>query len=322
MRKARTIIAIVFSIFVVGYVLLTLDWNDVWETIRFIEAKWLLAALCFHLLTYLIRTFRFRYLLGSNPRFLSILGATNLYGMYLYLMPVKTGEVTLPLLYKDHLGIPLTHSTAALLISRFLDLVVMAFLLPVLLIIEWSQLQQSLRVVIVILSLVIFICWILLITLLRNPVKMDSFIKRLEESHLNIFKKTGNISKRIFVELHSIYSGKKLLPALLISSCIWIIVQCTLFCIISSLGIRVTLLQVVVVTLVMIPFTFVPLQGFANLGTYEISVVLAFGLFGVRPEESLNIAVGSHVVYIAFSLILGFLGVILLRISKLSNETI
>jgi uncharacterized membrane protein YbhN (UPF0104 family) len=200
--------------------------------------------------------------------------------------------------------------------------VVMAFLLPVLLIIEWSQLQQSLRVVIVILSLVIFICWILLITLLRNPVKMDTLIKRLEESHLNIFKKTGNISKRIFVELHSIYSGKKLLPALLISSCIWIIVQCTLFCIISSLGIRVTLLQVVVVTLVMIPFTFVPLQGFANLGTYEISVVLAFGLFGVRPEESLNIAVGSHVVYIAFSLILGFLGVILLRISKLSNETI
>ena len=320
MKKTRTIVAIVFSILVLGYVLLTLDWNDVWETIRYIQATWLFAALSFHLLTYLIRTFRFRFLLGNNPKLMSILGATNLYGMYLYLMPVKTGEVTLPLLYKDHLDIPLTHSTAALLISRFLDLVVMALLLPVLLILEWPQLQPSLRVVIVILSSVIFLCWILLISLLRNPDKIDPLIMWFEESNLPIFSKFGDIGKRIYVELKRIYDDKKLLPALLISSAIWIVVQCTLFSIITSLGVQVTLLQVVVVTLVMIPFTFIPLQGFANLGTYELSVVLAFGIYGVRPEDSLNIAVGSHVIYIGFSFILGLFGVILLRLSKLIQK--
>ena len=98
-------------------------------------------------------------------------------------------------------------------------------------------------------------------------------------------------------------------------------VQFTLFSIISSLGFHITLIQVVVVTLVMIPFTFVPLQGFANLGTYEISVVLAFSLYGVSTENALNIAVGSHVIYIGFSLMLGLTGMAILQLSKLSKRS-
>ena len=93
--------------------------------------------------------------------------------------------------------------------------------------------------------------------------------------------------------------------------------QNTLVSIISSLGFEVTLVQVIVVTLVMIPFTFVPVQGFANLGTYEISIVLAFSLFGVSYADSLNIAIGSHIIYIGFSLVLGLLGYLMLHLLKL-----
>lgn len=320
MNKAKTYIAVVFSLLVLGYVFLTMDWYQVWETIRTINISWLLAALTFHLFTYVIRTLRFRFLLDSSPGFFSILGATNLYGMYLYLMPVKTGEVALPLLYKDHLQIPLTQSTAALLAARFLDLVIMALLLPVLLVLQWTRLLPYLRLVIVLISLAVIVFWLILIFLLKNPDKLDPFIGWLESTRFSILNRLGEISLRVFQEMGRIYAGKKLWPALLITAGIWLLVQNTLFGIISSLGFHVTLVQVIVVTLVMIPFTFVPLQGFANLGTYEISIVLAFALYGVSSADSLNIAIGSHIIYIGFSFVLGLLGLVILQLSKLGQK--
>lgn len=320
MKKAKTYIAVIFSILVLVYVFLTLDWNQVWETIRKVRVSWLLAALTFHLMTYVIRTFRFRYLLDSKPNFLTILGATNLYGMYLYLMPVKTGEVALPLLYKDHMQIPLTHSTAALLAARFLDLVMMALLLPILLALQWSRLLPYLRLAIVLISLAVVICWVILIRFLKYPDKLVPFVLWFEKARFPVLNRFGEIGNSIFREMRRIYAGNKFWPALLISAGIWLFVQNTLFSIISSLGFQVSLVQVVVVSLVMIPFTFVPLQGFANLGTYEVSIVLAFALYGVAAEDSLNIAVGSHVIYISFSLLLGLSGLVLLKLSKLFHK--
>lgn len=317
MNLSKKIFAVVFSLFVLGYVLYTLDWDKAWETIRSLNIIWLLVALSFHLITYLIRTLRFRFLLDNKPRFLSILGATNLYGMYLYLMPVKSGEVTLPLLYKNHMQTPLSQSAAALIAARFLDLIMMAMLLPILLTIQWAQLSPLLRFVIILISLAVILIWIILLFLMEFPEKLHPFITWFENTRFSFLNRLGEIGMRIFTEMCKIYNGKKLLPALLVSAFIWLVVQCTLYSIISSLGIQVTLFQVVVVTLVMIPFTFIPLQGFANLGTYEISVVLAFSIYGVPPDESLNIAVGSHIIYIGFSFILGLIGLVILRISKL-----
>ncbi|RLD01684.1 MAG: hypothetical protein DRI46_02990 [Chloroflexi bacterium] len=320
MNKAKTYIAVVFSLLVLGYVFLTMDWKQVWVTIRTIRIYWLLAALTFHLFTYVVRTLRFRFLLESNPGLFSILGATNLYGMYLYLMPAKTGEAALPILYKNHLQIPLTQSTAALLAARFLDLVMMALLLPVLLALQWSRLLLYLRLVIVLITLTVIIFWVILVYLLKNQESLDPLIRWSESARFSFLNRLGEIIIRVFHELGRIYDGKKLWPALLISAGIWLLVQNTLFCIISSLGFHVTLVQVIVVTLVMIPFTFVPLQGFANLGTYEISIVLAFALYGVPSEDSLNIAIGSHIIYIGFSFVLGLLGLIILQLSKLVQK--
>lgn len=316
MNRTKTIIAVLISLLVLGYVFVTLDWDQTWNTLRLVHVPWLFTALVFHLLTYVIRTFRFTFLLDSSPRFLSILGATNLYGMYLYLMPAKTGELSMPLLYKENLNIPLTHSTAALVAARFLDLVMMALLLPLLLIFQWTRLMPYMRLVIISVCLMVIILWIIFLYYLRNPGKLDSLLRWFDISNISFLNRIGEIGQKIYNEMRRIYVKKKFWPALLISAGIWLLVQNTLYSIISSLGFQVTLLQVVGVTLVMIPFTFIPVQGFANLGTYEISIVLAFSLYGVTSEDSLNIAVGSHVIYIGFSFILGLLGFGILRLTR------
>jgi hypothetical protein len=64
----------------------------------------------------------------------------------------------------------------------------------------------------------------------------------------------------------------------------------------------------VVVSIIMIPMTLLPLQGFANLGTHEIGWVAAFRLFGYSANASLNIAISSHIIMLLFVLTLGLLG--------------
>lgn len=320
MKRTRLIVAACLSLLVLGYVFFEMEWHQVWLTFKSISPIWLLAALVFHLLTYALRTYRFQVLLGLQAGFLQMMGATSLYGMYLYLLPVRTGEVTFPLLFKEHLQIPLTRSTAALLVARFLDLIIMAFLLPFLLASQWANLSATLRLVIAGVCLLVFLGWVMLTWLLNKPEKFDALLSRAESAQFELVVKVAEIAARIYQEMQIIFSQKKFWPSSLISAGIWFFVQCTLYSIITSLGYQVTLMNIYVVTLILIPVTLVPLQGFANLGTHEVSIIAALALFGFSTINSLNIAVGSHIIYIAFSFLLGLTGIILINLSKPSSH--
>jgi uncharacterized membrane protein YbhN (UPF0104 family) len=76
----------------------------------------------------------------------------------------------------------------------------------------------------------------------------------------------------------------------------------------------------IVVSIIMVPMTLLPFQGFANLGTHEIGWAAAFALFGYPETTALNIAVSSHIVLLLFVLLLGSLGVILLSRKATENE--
>ncbi len=320
MKRLQLIFAVVLSLLVVVFVLLQMDWHQVWMTIKGISLGWLLAAVISHLLTYALRTGRFQYLLGGSRKFFRLLGTTNLYGMYLYLMPVKTGEVTFPLLYKEHLSIPLARSTAALVAARVMDLIVMALLLPILLATQWSRLGSNLGIVIAGVSLLVLLGFGLLLWLLYRPAKLEQLLKKTRQSKVTLMRRLGKAGSRLFQELRIAFSQKKLLISLLISIAIWFLVQTTLYAIITSLGFPVTLMQVYVVTLILIPVTLIPVQGFANLGSHEISFVAAFSLFGFDSMTSMSIAVGSHIIYIGLSLLLGLTGIILLQLFSFARQ--
>lgn len=134
MKRGRIYLGIVVSLIVIGYVLLKLDWQQVWITINSLNWDWLIVALLFQIANYYFRSMRFISILDlADFPFLKILGITNLYGMYLYLMPFKVGEASFPLLIKEHLDVPLVKSTAALLVVRFTDFMVIALLIPAML---------------------------------------------------------------------------------------------------------------------------------------------------------------------------------------------
>jgi acetyltransferase-like isoleucine patch superfamily enzyme len=118
--------------------------------------------------------------------------------------------------------------------------------------------------------------------------------------------------KKLFVSLQEIDARHEYLRLWLTTTLIWICVQANFYFIVMSMGYTLSVFEIVVVSIIMVPMTLLPFQGFANLGTHEIGWTAAFALFGYPPATALAIAVSSHIVLTAFVLMLGGVGLALL----------
>jgi SAM-dependent methyltransferase len=101
---------------------------------------------------------------------------------------------------------------------------------------------------------------------------------------------------------------------------IWLAVYLNFYLIAGSLGYWLEFGHVVVLSLLMVPLTLLPLQGVANLGSHEVGWVATLTLFGYSSDEALVLAAGSHVVLLAFVLILGAVGQVVGWLSQQPEE--
>lgn len=313
MKNKANLIGLFISLAVIGYVLVKLDWQAVYKTFKTIDLLWLVAAFGVYLLNYVLRTIRFRMLLNLDEiPFQHLFGVTNLYGMYLYLMPAKSGELSYPILLKSRLNVPFPESTATLIAARFFDFATVALFLPVVLVTFWGQIHPWVRMGSLLFVMIVFLSGIGLLWIIRNPSRTERFHQIEPGSHPFVVRLWNALAK-LMDSLHAIDQRGGYGRLWLLTIAIWICVQTNFYFIVLSLGESLTFLQIVVVSIIMVPMTLLPIQGFANLGTHEIGWTVAFALFGYPEATALNIAVSSHIILLLFVLLLGFLGFVLLR---------
>jgi len=310
----RNLFGLIFSLGVIAYVLIRLDCKAVYETFAQIEWHWLVAAFGIFLVNYVLRTLRFRLLLGfkSFP-FYALFGVTNLYGMYVYLLPAKFGELSFPVLLKRNLQVPITESTATLIAARTFDFAVIALLLPTVLIVFWDQIPPWARIVSLIFAGSVLLLGIGLLWFIRNPAGIKKIRQVSIFTHPWAIRLQDGLLK-VFVNLQGIDRLNRYGTLFLLTIAIWLCVQTNLYFIVRSLGQPLTFLQTMLITIIMVPMTLLPLQGFEDLGTHEIGWTAAFALFGYPEATALTIAVSSHIVLLLFVLLLGLLGTVLLRV--------
>lgn len=300
-----------FSLVVIAYVLWTLDFRQVMET--FSHMRWVLFFLAFgiYLLNYLLRTWRFRLLLSLDDiSFDKLFGLTSLYGMYLYLLPAKSGEASYPVMLKNRLKVALTHSTATLIVARFFDFATVALFIPFVLVPFWMQIHPIIRWVAVFFVASVVLGSVFGLGFVRHSDKWHTWS---QSSSMGILGRIKTVLGRLLASLAEIdRQGQYWLLALL-TIAIWACVQANFFLIIRALGYSLSLLEIIVVTIIMVPMTLLPLQGFANLGTHEIGWTAAFALFGYTQATALSIAVSSHIVLLIFVLTLGLVGRLFLK---------
>jgi len=303
-------VGLFFSLAVIAYAILTLDLSQVFRT--FVHLKWNLLFLAFivYLVNYLLRTWRFRTLLGLEViPYRNLFGLTSLYGMYLYLLPAKSGEVSYPIMLKKYLDVSLVYSTAILIVVRFFDFFTIVLFLPFVLATFWGQIHAAIRIGALVFCFFIIASSIAGLWVVRNQDWEKSWLHP-SESWLG---KGKRILGNLLTNLANIDRQGKYLQIALVTIAIWISVQLNFYLIVLALGYPLTIFEIMVVSIIMVPMTLLPLQGFANLGTHEIGWTAAFALLGYSQAVAVSIAVSTHIVLLAFVLVLGMQGWLFLQ---------
>ncbi|MBN1667557.1 MAG: flippase-like domain-containing protein [Anaerolineales bacterium] len=314
MKKKANLIGLLFSLVVIGYVLVELDWQAVTQTFARLNPRWLVAAAGMYGVNYVFRTRRFQVLLDLETLpFARIWGVTNLYGMYLYLLPGKSGELSYPLLLRSRLNIPLPHSAATLIAARFYDFAAIAIFLPFALLTFWAQIGFWIRVAGLAFVFVVLLSGLLGLWFLSDPARIDS-LQKIDFQSRPVLARTWQAVVRLVASLRSIVQRGQHWRLWLLTIAIWVCVQATYYFLVRGLGESLTFFQMIMISIIMLPMELIPIQGFAYLGTHEIGWVAAFALFGYSEATALNIAVSSHVVMLFFVLLLGTFGALLLRV--------
>lgn len=306
LRKWRIslILGILLSLATILFVLSKLDWKAVGETLAGTNWFWLGLALCVYLLNYLFRAFRLQMIndIRGVP-ILELLALNGLYGMYNYLLPAKSGEMSYIILLNRRLKLSLADSTASLLVARYLDFASIALFLPFVLVYYKDKLPVWLFY-----ASLAFCGLALLLT-----IGLYLFIRPRSDQSQNGFNplRVRWLSKinKVILDLQNglveIYQRRQHVKLLLVTIAIWFCINTNFYLITLSLGYQLSYFQVIVITIIMIPMTLLPFQGFANLGTHEIGWVVAFSIFGQTEDVALKIAFSSHVILLFFVIFLG-----------------
>lgn len=309
--KISLLLSILFSLGVIIYVLYSLDWISVRNTLSQLSLGWLGLALLTYALNYVFRTLRFQVLLTTEEvSFWQLYAVTSLYGMYNYLLPAKSGEITFVALAKNRLNISLTLGASSLIFVRFFDFATIALFLPFVLVANLKTLPLWL-----VCASLIYIMAIIFVGLFLYFFLQREYAPKINPSTWRA--KLDNLVLGFQEAAKDVLLQKKYIPLFLYTVFIWLCIYTNFYLLTLSLGYRFDYFQVVVISIIMIPMTLLPIQGFANLGTHEVGWITAFAIFNQPEQLGVTMAFSSHVLLLLFVLVLGALGLFLLFRSSL-----
>lgn len=311
MKKQQVVIYIVSGIITIAllvYLLLTLDWGTLRAAFMDVHWGWLALAFLAYFVNISLRALRFKNLLYSRSvRWIELIPVSAFHNMFMYLLPAKTGDVTYIILARGRLNIPFYEGTATLVASRFYDFSVIALILAFILPFSRNGIPDW------IFQAAVVFCMVALIGA-TGTLLFLKFSKSGQQSRVGknpFYLRVQNAWEKFIAGLREIQANGANLRVALITLGIWLCLYADYYFIARSLGTPITFFHISMISIVMVPLTLLPLQGFANIGTHEIGWASVLVAFGYSYDTALAIAVGSHFVLLVSVLLVGGLSFLL-----------
>ena len=295
------------SVILLAYLLYNLDWDILRAAFSDIRWGWLGLALLAYLVNILLRALRFTNLIYSRPvKWLELIPVSALHNILMYLMPAKTGDVTYIFIAKNRLDLSLTEGTATLLAARFYDFSIVALILAILLPFSKDEMPVWIFESAILFCALILVGTIGILVFLKFSKPTLESVSLLTEnpkqaSGLQRVRAAGN---KFFAGLREIQNHGAHGRVALITAGIWLCIYSNFYFAAKSMGLPVSFYHIAIISVVMIPLTLLPLQGFANIGTHEIGWTSVLVAFNYPYKTALAIAAGSHFVLL-LSVLLG-----------------
>ena len=303
MKKRNVLIYIlsaVLSVIFLAYVLLNLDWEILREAFSDIHWGWLGMAFLAYLINIFFRAMRFGSLIYSRPvKWIELIPVSALHNILMYLMPAKTGDLTYIFIAKNRLDVSLSEGTATLLAARMYDFSMVALFLAILLPMSKSEMPDWIFRSAALFCLLVLIGTAGILAFLklgRSSIPPKKQEQLPENSLQKIFMRARSSWNKFIVGLREIQEHGTHGKVAILTAGIWLCVYSNFYFAAQSMGLPITFYHIAIISIVMIPLTLLPLQGFANIGTHEVGWTSVLVAFNYPYDMALAIAAGSHFV--------------------------
>ncbi|MBI5824353.1 MAG: flippase-like domain-containing protein [Chloroflexi bacterium] len=302
------VLSAVLTVIFLGYVLLNLDWGILQRAFSDIRWGWLGLAFLAYLVNIGLRALRFTNLIYSRQvKWIDVVPVSALHNIFMYLMPAKTGDVSYIFIAKNRLDVSLAEGTSTLLAARFYDFAVVALMLAILLPFSRDEIPAWIFQSALIFCFLIFLGTLGALAFLKFSPPLLESASKLAESHQQAdgLQKIRAAWNKFIAGLREIEAHGAHGKTAVITAGIWLCVYSNFYFAAQSMRLPITFYHIAIISIVMIPLTLLPLQGFANIGTHEVGWVSVLVAFNYPYETALAIATGSHFVLLISVLVSG-----------------
>lgn len=293
-NDVRNLSALSILIAVSMAVFFAYNWNDIYRIFLKINPAWALTGFICHFLNYLFRGMRLKILTGpKNLSFSESFNFSLFHGVLSYLMPMQTGDASLPILLKTTGKFDLKTGVAVIAKLRVLDISILGIL-------SFVASCFGARMI----SPVVHMIWFASSIILAVSFFVFQYLGKLTQPLVFRFLKiTGDCSEFLKLDLLEF----------MITGCVWVSIVFSQFCMIRSLGLDLMVPEVIFISTIQFPLQMLPLQGFANSGNHEGGWVAALMLMGFNADAALDYALASHGVLIVYVALIGLVGAVTLH---------
>ncbi|MCX7944925.1 MAG: flippase-like domain-containing protein [Deltaproteobacteria bacterium] len=313
--KDWKIAGFLLSVALLGLLFYIIDFKEALEAFRNVRPFELTIVFFLNFVVILFKSMRWRTLLTPKPR-LIVLFLANLVGfMANTLLPARAGELVRALVLGKKENISKTTVIGSAALDRLFEGIGMLILLAIIpLIMETPDWMKKGTFGFIIFFSIAFALIILMMKL--NP---ETFAKYIPFS-----ENTNEIIKNIFEKLQkgfeAINNFKTSSIATIFSLMGWITQIFMVHFVILSFGIHLTPLAALMTLLAVNIAIMIPAAP-GSLGTFELSVVLALGFFGIEKSIALSIALTYHFIQLIPVTIAGIISIPLLGMSFKDIDT-
>jgi uncharacterized membrane protein YbhN (UPF0104 family) len=243
---------------------------------------------------------------------------TTLHNAANQVMPMRSGEMTYPYLFKKYAGFLISKGAASLLVIRLYEVFVLVIILLLGLI--WLKSEGETGILIgsaaAVLAVTAFLFWrqlpglLLMLEGLIKRVRYRSGEKDISTNRQDsfLYLLAQEVAKPISISVH--------LGLALSSLANWFVIIALFWCVLSGVGINLGFAEAVVGSSICGLGQLVPLGTIGNFGPIEAGWTLGFALVGVEVKAALSAGIIMHLLVFASSLLLAFISWVVLQLSQ------
>lgn len=323
-KRLTIIFTVLITIVLLALLFTQINLVDVITVIKNINPIYLVAGFILYTSSYFFRAWRFYILLNKEVSIKDLFNIGCVHNMINNLLPARTGELSYIYLLKNVNDRTTGEGVATLVVARIFDFMVISVFFIFSLFINRnvpSGLMDFLWIGIVFfVIMIIFILSILFSSgAILTQIKKFFGLFHIETTSFGFYFIQKSEESINCINAYKTAKTKIMGKCLILSILIWSSIYSMTFLLMYAMNFKLSFSLILLGSTFAIFSTILPIQGIGGFGTTESAWAIGFILLGISKQDAINSGFGYHIIVLIFTIIMGSLGIFLLKKKRLQS---